>query len=95
MMAAASIVLVLVLERVAADEPDKYPAPGGEPLCKLAALSVGSGGSRERLLASQLYRLRYDPENGKTALELAIRWVLNHPSGARKPFEDDDDDEND
>ena len=52
---------------------------------------LAAGGSRERLLALQLYRLRYDPENGKTALELAIRWVLNHPFGVRKLFEDEND----
>jgi len=43
-----------------------------------------SGGARERLLASQLYRLRKDPENEKTALDLTIRWVLKHLPGMRR-----------
>jgi hypothetical protein len=74
---AASI--VLVLECVAADELDTYPAPGGEPLWRASrhprnirhnahpAETCEIRGSRERLLAPQLYRLCVGQESKKSS----------------------------
>ena len=66
------------MECVAAEEFNTYPTPGGEPLCNLTVIWVDSRRLPGSLLASQLYRLRLDPENEGTAQDLTIRWVLKH-----------------
>ena len=95
---AACIVLVVVLEGVAADEGmDTQRLEGsrfGAHLVTLATFVITliqpkrakSSGSRERLLASQLYRLRYDLETEKPALDPTIRWVLKHFLGVGQAF---------
>jgi hypothetical protein len=92
------LVVVLVLEGVAADEGmDTQRLEGsrfGAHLVTLATFVITliqpkrakSSGSRERLLASQLYRLRYDLETEKPALDPTIRWVLKHFLGVGQAF---------
>jgi hypothetical protein len=87
------VIIIVVVDNVVAPECLRYTAPGGEPLCNLAVIWVGSRRLPGSLHASQLYRLRLDPENEETAQDLTIRWVLKHLLRVDRPSRTKNDDD--